>query len=320
LHGHYAPSCNFHAKPHGHGITGQANVSLTPSAREEKEKTNMKLFNPLTIIFLLISSMSIYSKEYKIGDTLKDAVQNIQIADLYSTEDLGLWLENKISIYKNNDGNLVLFSMNYYPFGIITKSGNENVFLLDFNGDSVLDCQPEMLFVPPWVIDLNSKGGDSGDIIRKLYVEKLLAYSGNTTPSESPHMIKFAQELVKIAQNNNLDDRIYIYFDYLHDLLYKRKEYLIDKACLANIEAITGKTNEARSVWLIQAIELAYKDNDIDLCRKYDQEIVKINNKFVPGLYYQYLLEKNEENKNKYKKQLVENFKDHWLVQDRFYQ
>jgi hypothetical protein len=272
----------------------------------------------LVILLLLISS-NLYAVDFKIGDSLKGLTKNIKSTDLISNEDLGLWPENKVTVYKIKDGNLLLFSMNYYPFGVITKNNGKNVILVDFNGDSILDCQPEMLFVPPWIVDINSKGGDSGNILRKLFVEKLEAYSGNVLPSESPQMMSFAKELVEIAKDINAEDRIFLYFDFLHDILYKRKEYLIDKACLANIEEIASITKESRSVWLIQAIEVAYKEKDIELCRKYDNELVLINNSFVPGLYYQYLLENNLENKEVILKNLLTKYPNHWMIKDRFY-
>lgn len=272
-----------------------------------------------SVILLLLISANLFAVDFKIGDSLKGLSQNIQSTDLFSSEDLGLWPENQVTIYKIKDGNLLLVSMNYYPFGVITKNNGDNIILLDFNGDSILDCQPEMLFVPPWIVDLNSKGGDSGNILRSLFEEKLAAYNGNVLPGESPQMISFAIKLVAIAKDINAEDRIYVYFDFLHDVLYKRKEYLIDKACLANIETIASTTKEARSVWLIQAIELAYKDDDIELCKKYDNELVLINNSFVPGLYYQYLLENNLENKEAFRKILLTNYSDHWMIQERFY-
>lgn len=271
------------------------------------------------IILLLLISANIISEEIKIGDSLTGLTKGIQSTDLFSNEDLGLWPENQVMVYKIKGDNLLLVSMNYYPFGVITKSNGRNIFLVDFNGDSLLDCQPEMLFVPPWIVDLNSKGGDSGNVLRSLFEQKLAAYNGNVIPSESPQMMSFAKKLVEIAKDINAEDRTFLYFDFLHDVLYKRKEYLIDKACLANIEEVASKTKEARSVWLIQAIELAYKDDDVELCRKYDNELILINDSFIPGLYYQYLLENNVEKKEVIRKKLITKYSDHWIVQDRFY-
>jgi len=283
---------------------------------------NIFLMSPYVMTISDNNPIDVYTQrivDLKIGDSIKGLTKNIQSTDLFSNEDLGLWPENKVMVYKIKDGNLLLFSMNYYPFGVITKNNGENIFLVDFNGDSILDCQPEMLFVPPWIVDLNSKGGDSGNVLRSLFKEKLAAYNGNVIPSESPEMMIFAKRLVEIAKDINAEDRIFLYFDFLHDVLYKRKEYLIDKACLANIEAIASKTKEARSVWLIQAIELAYKDDDIELCRKYNNELILINNSFVPGLYYQYLLENNLEKKEVIRKNLLSKYSNHWMIQDRFY-
>ncbi len=208
--------------------------------------------------------------------------------------------------------------MNRYPFGVITKHAGKSFFLLDYNGDSVLDCKPELLFVPPWVVDLSSEGMVDGNSFLKIYKEKKMAFGGNDKPVESNYMKNYINAIISSSKDISSKDRIYFYFDYLYDLLYSRKEYSIAKACLLNIEMVVKDDADTRCVWLIAAIEDLYKANELDSCKECVAELVGIDNSFVPGLYYQYLLESDIENRNKLKSNLMSKYSNHWMIIDKF--
>jgi hypothetical protein len=269
-------------------------------------------------IGILTFASGLWATDWKIGSSLKGATDGLTSADLFSREKLGFWPEDEISLYSLADGSKLIISANYFPIGVVTKVNGKNVFLLDYNGDSILDYSPEYLFVPPWVVDNTSKGTDHGEKILELYEKKFDSYNGNELPSDSQEMKDVGKNLVGAAKDSNAPDRIYIYFDYLYELSYSRKDFEIAEIDLLNIEKITSTTTKSRSAWLIEAIERSYKVNDLGKTKKYDDELVKISPEFVPGLYYQYVLETDMSSKQQMKTSLLKRYKDHWMIRDRF--
>lgn len=257
------------------------------------------------------------AEEFKIGDSLKGIIKKIDTTAFMGVTEDGFWSEDKISIYTYGSG-AILVSMNYYPFGLITQKDGKNIFLIDFDGDSCLDCESEFLFVPTWVIALNSTGTKDGNTFIDFLSAKFRAFKGSSEPESSPYMLSCAEKIVASACDVQADDRFLLYADFLYDILYKRKEYGLAANCLALTEKAASQTSEGRCTWLIQAAERAYKAGDTALCKTYVKELVSIDNTFVPGLYYEYLLENNPQKREKLRKRLLFEYSGHWMIKDRF--
>jgi hypothetical protein len=110
------------------------------------------------ILFFAYGSISIsaFAQEMGLGSSIKGLASLITNETVVRKTNLGLWIENEIYLYKISDTILLLLSCNYYPFGILIK-GTDSKFLINVDGDSILDNEIKYLFVPHWVILLNSK-------------------------------------------------------------------------------------------------------------------------------------------------------------------
>ncbi|WP_428769430.1 hypothetical protein V1L52_10425 [Treponema sp. HNW] len=276
--------------------------------------TIRRFFVPL---FFLLLPLIVFAEAFEIGDSLKGITKKIDTAAFMGTAEDGFWPEDRVSIYKYGNG-AVLVSMNYYPFGLITQKDGKNIFLLDFDGDSFLDCESEFLFVPPWVVALNSTGTKDGNTFIDFLSAKFRAFNGSSEPESSPQMLSCAEKLTAAARDVQADDRFLLYADFLYGLLYTRKEYGLAANCLALTEKTASLTAESRCTWLIQALETAYKAEDTALCKTYVQELVSTGSTFAPGLYYEYLLEDNPERREKLRKKLLSEYSEHWMIKDRF--
>jgi len=264
------------------------------------------------LIYFLLASHFMYTQEITVGMTLKTLTQNINENDLTNKTDLGLWLENEIYIYKIDGEDRLLVSMNYYPFGVITHKDGKSYFLIDFDGDSILDREIEYLYVPPWVIRNFSNGGNTGDTIKNMLKLSTSAFQGNDLPYENEAMKTRTKELVLAAKDRGYDDRPYIYYEYLYNYLYKKRELDSAYECLETLYISLNK--EMDSTLLIYMVELANKRGQLDEARQINNLLITNFPNFIPGIVYQYILEENITIKNEYRNSLLEKNSNHWLV------
>ena len=122
-------------------------------------------------------------------------------------------------------------------------------------------------------------------------------------------------KLIEIAENTNAEDRVYVYYDYLYNYLYSRKEYESAYYCLQNLfQSMNSPQNETI---LIYMVELAYRNGQLEESRGLDNILIEYFPDFIPGLVYQYILEENQEVRGNYKRALLERYSNHWMVKEK---
>ncbi len=269
------------------------------------------LFN----IVLYFVSLQVYTIEISIGDSLKDIIGNINEDDYLGMDNLGLWPENEYHVYNIEDDNRIFLSMNFYPFGVLVEKNDTHVFLIDFDGDSYLDFEANYLYIPPWVISLNSNGSHSGNFMLEYLDLTSKAFQSDELPQDSDDMKIRTTKLIEIADNRNAEDRVYVYYDYLYNYLYSRKEYETAYYCLQNLfQSMNSPQNETI---LIYMVELAYRNGQLNESRGLNNILIEYFPDFIPGLVYQYILEEDQELKEKYKMVLLEEHANHWMVKEK---
>ena len=136
------------------------------------------------IITICFVSLNAYTIEISVGDSLKEIIGNINEDDYLGMDNLGIWPENEYHVYNIADDNRIFLSMNFYPFGVLVEKNDKHIFLIDFDGDSYLDFETNYLYIPPWVISLNSNGSHSGDFMLEYLDLTSKAFQSDELPQD----------------------------------------------------------------------------------------------------------------------------------------
>jgi hypothetical protein len=268
-------------------------------------------------LFLIIAS-SLNSQEIEIGSSLKGLTNLITNETKVEKTSLGLWIENEIYFYELSQNTKLMISCNYYPFGILIENETP-YFLIDIDGDSILDYQMNRLFVPHWVVSLNSKEKNNEDNINSIFEMYYQAYQNNESLRDSELIINGAREIINAGQNISYQNRDVLYIFYLYDIFYSRAEYQL---CLRFLSYLDNEINSrfrkgTHVVIFIYLVETLYKLNRFEDANEINDMLLGEYPNCIPGLVYQYLLEQNLGVRDELKIKLLGNFGDHWLVKDK---
>jgi hypothetical protein len=259
------------------------------------------------------------SQEIKLGSSLKSLTNLITNETKIEKTNLGLWVENEIYIYELSLNLKILISDNYYPFGVLINESNNSYFLIDIDGDSVLDNQVTYLYVPHWVIALNSAEKNNNSNIISIFDMYYRAYQNNNHIKNSELILDGAREIIKAGQDIFYTNRDILYLFYIYDRLYISKEYQLCLKYLSYLDnEIHSRFKERTHVIIfIYLVETLYK------LKRY-KDAAEINNILlgnypgcIPGLVYQVLLESDLDKRSELKSNLINTYGDHWLVKEK---
>ena len=192
--------------------------------------------NKKTFLFLfaIITTQLLFSQDIKMGSSLRGLTSLITHETRMRITDLRLWAENEIYEYEISSEVLLLISNNYYPFGVLVRD-DEPYFLMDIDGDSILDTQTIRLFVPHWVISLNSKEKNNNTNITNIFDLWYTSFQNNESPRNSELVLSLGMEIVQAGNNLSYPNRDILYIHYLYDYLYTLGEYQL---CLRYLELL----------------------------------------------------------------------------------
>ncbi|MDC7239968.1 MAG: hypothetical protein PQJ50_06370 [Spirochaetales bacterium] len=266
----------------------------------------------LGLMILLVTPL--ISLEVDLGDSLQPLMSSLTAEDFLGKDNLGLWLENEYYVYQLENLRIIL-SMNYYPFAVLTQKGEQNVFLVDYDGDSLFDITSQYLFIPPWVVNHYSTGENTKDQISEYLDNSSIAFQSDEAPGESETMLSNGRMLVETAADRDAEDRIFFYYEYLYNYLYSRKEYETAYYCLEDLFTALG--SEINTTLLIYMVELAYRMNQMEQAKQINTMLLQNYPDFIPGQVYSYLLSEDSEEKENIKNILLNEHQNHWMVLDK---
>jgi hypothetical protein len=251
------------------------------------------------------------------GSSLKGLTNSISNQTRFQKIDLELWIENEVYAYEISSNVLLLISKNYYPFGVFIKD-DDPYYLIDFDGDSILDTQIEILFVPYWVVSLNSKVKNNNINIKTIFDLFYKAYQNNDMKN-SELIFDGLREIIQAGQNISYPNRDILYIFYLYDNLYSRKEY---ELCLKYLELldkmmISRFGGNTHSIILIYLVETLYKLGNYQKATEVNNMLMKLHPECITSMVYQVLLETNPNKKNNMREILLRNHSEHWLVKEK---
>jgi len=273
----------------------------------------------ILIVILLFNSQLLISQDLEIGSSIGELPNSITSETRFRKIDLGLWLENEIYQYEITSKLHLLVSQNYYPFGVLILN-EEPYFLIDIDGDSIFDIKTDKLFVPHWIVSLNSKVKTDRTNIENIFNMYYIAYQNNESILTSESIINATKEIVFAGKDLLYPNRDILYILYLYNNFYISKEYQL---CLKYLEILdktmTSSTNKnTQAILLIYHVETLYKLNEFQKALDINNTLLKLFPEFIPGKVYQVLLEQDPEKRNKLMDELLRKYSEHWLIKEKF--
>jgi hypothetical protein len=231
---------------------------------------------------------------------------------------IGVFVEEEVYSYEISPKYSLLMSTNYYSFGIFVKE-NTPYYLLDVDGDSILDYQSKYLHVPYWVVSRNSKEKDTSINIAGYFDLWYTIFQNNESPSKSDLLKNITREYNLAGYNLSYINRDLIYLHYLYNNLFYTEEYLLCLIYLAVLE------NEIRSrfdrgphiIIVINVVQSYYRLPHLENAVESNNMILEKFPDCIFGMVYQVLLETNIVERNRLRELLLRNYSEHWLVKDQ---
>ena len=278
-----------------------------------------KLYKKALCFYVLILSFNTIScQEIKLGSSIKGLTGNITNKTKMEIIDLEIWIENEVYSYDISPKYSLLISANYFPFGVLIKE-DAPYFLIDIDGDSVLDIQTTHLHVPHWVVSLNSKEKNNNKNIINLFDSWYALFQNNVSPTNSELALNLGREYVQAGNNLSYANRDLIYLHQLYDELYTSGEYQLGLKYLNILdnEMISRFRNGTHVIIMIYIVESLYKLNEYEKAKTMNTILLEYVPDCIPGMVYQVLLETNIIERNRLREILLRNYSDHWLVKNK---
>jgi hypothetical protein len=140
------------------------------------------------------------AQELTTGMSLRELAKQVSNSTKWATVDLGVWIENDIYMYEVTPKYTLLVSNRVYAFGVLVKDVNP-YYLIDIDGDSVLDVQTNFLHVPYWVVTTNSIEDGRNENIMFLFDYWYQVFQDNESPRNSDLVKNLAMEYYRAANN-----------------------------------------------------------------------------------------------------------------------
>jgi hypothetical protein len=272
----------------------------------------------LYAVFSLASISVINSQELPVGpgSSVIELMQLITNETRVEATNLGSWAEDEIYIYRLSEDLSLLISLNQYPFGVLVN-GDTPYILLDINGDLVLDTQTDYLYVPYWVVEINSteRNGDSGEAV-SVFNMYFKAFQNEELIGNLEFSAGASNEMIKASQDVSYPNRDLLYIHHLYLFLYSIGDYASCFRYLTLLDReLTSRFGvDSHPIVFLYIVECTYKMNQHIMARDMNNMLLTLFPDFIPGLVYQVLLEPDAGKKDDLKSNLLQNHGGHWLV------
>jgi tetratricopeptide (TPR) repeat protein len=259
-----------------------------------------------------------FTQELTTGMSINELGSHASYSTKWLTTDLGVWIENKIYLCEVTPKYTLLYSNYFFQFGVLVNDANP-YFLIDTDGDSVLDLQTNFLHVPYWVVALSSYEKGRNENVMFFFDYWYQIFQNNESPRNSDLARSLAIEYIQAANDTEYMNRDLIYLHQLYDQLYAAKEYDLALRYLAILD------DETQSIYgigthiiiLIYTVESLYKLHEYDSAARANNKMLQYFPDCIVGLVYQVLLETDAVERNRLKEALLSEHGDHWLVREK---
>lgn len=280
----------------------------------------------LRVILLILCSMNFVNAQTpQRGDNIYNVFSKFDSTHLRTAFKVSNWVEGKIvfaqaSGWENSDPEFLFLRSQKLDFFAVQHIKQPEYFLIDTDGDSVLDTQSNDLWLPFWVVKKNSiiskKDKSIIKLLDKTYELTLQADDGAMDES-------LARKYEQYRTDSSLANRHIAYlFDSYQVLLmsaYEKQQQAPAELC---IPIMYNLANECVNLFgVVPAIVCIYQGEAllgadmVDEARKHFKMSLQFYPKSVPLQVYDYRLEQDPNEKQRKFIKLKKDHPNHWMVQ-----
>lgn len=282
-----------------------------------KNKVTMSVF-----VLLLLSCSSLFALEtdqVKMGDNIREyySKNKKEYTLITNRVKLNLWIDSEIVIYKSKNKKvskpqIIVYGLDI-PIGIILEQNPEK-YVLDMDGDGILDFENDKAILPYWVINpVESKVKDEGapELLDKL----LEVFNSEEGATESNQAFLDVQKIFESAGSNvNYPDRDLIYRVIFYSLYINNLPSLCLRDIIETNKIYGLRYGDLHPMLLQYLCESEIRNSRMEETRHYLDYLLNLTPNFVPALVIQYKIETNIDNKNEMLATLKKEHGNHWMV------
>jgi hypothetical protein len=258
------------------------------------------------------------TQELAVGMSLNELGRQVSGNTKWWMVDLGVWDDNKVILFDVTPKYTFLASSSLYQIGVLVNDANP-YYLIDIDGDSILDVKTNFLHVPYWVVASNSIKDGNNENAMFLFDYWYQTFQNNESPRNSSLLIDLSREYFLAANNTAYINRDLIYLHQLYDQLYAEGEYDLALRYLAILDDETQSRYGMGThiIVLIYTLESLYKIQDFDRAVRTNNILLEYFPDCIVSQVYQVLLETDPVERNRLKEALLSKHGEHWLVREK---
>jgi hypothetical protein len=259
-----------------------------------------------------------FGQELTVGMSISELTKQVSNNTKWRMVDLGMWIENTMYLFEVTPKYTLLYSNALFQFGVLVNDANP-YYLIDIDGDSVLDVQTAILHAPYWIATTNSVKDGRNENVMYLFDNWYQLFQNNESPRNSNLLRSLSMEYVQAANNTAYINRDLLYLHQLYDNLFAAGEYDLALRYLAILEGETQSRYRTGThiIILIYTLESLYKLQDYDRAVMQNNILLEYFPDCIVSQVYQVLLETNAAERNRLKEALLSEHGDHWLVREK---
>ena len=274
----------------------------------------------VSFAFILLVKVSVGQSLLKVGDNIYSYLRENPVKYNKPNNKMNNWAEGTIGFYSYTKGResstpYILHSCEgKFLIGVLQGTKPNAYYLIDLDGDGVLDYKTATFVMPTWVIEANSPTHSKENNLYPLIEVMYESFNSDLGPS-NPKMIGALTTIMTFYKDTTLANRDLICMLDFYIKNVNKPEiamYAISKLEVLYEERFS-KTHPLLNLYKGETY-MNLGENDLALIEF--KKILETDKNFVPALVYLFQLEKKTELSEKNLKQLKTNYPDHWIVKN----
>ncbi|HXF49369.1 MAG TPA: hypothetical protein VNL73_08105 [Verrucomicrobiae bacterium] len=274
-----------------------------------------------TAACLLATSLALPQAPKK-GDNLYKFVRAADSIAVWYNAKVSDWIEGKGIILKHNPDMELMATLKEEFYMAHSVAGEPGEYLIDTDGDSILDTQSEVLWLPFWVVKRNSSISASDKSIIVLFdrMYDMGLQSDDGGPLDTNLVHKLRQYRTDFSLPNRHIAYLFDSYDQIIHLLNEEGKKLPSELCIRITDHLAS---ECRKLFgLVPVVVRIYQGEAllnarmIDKAREHFRFSLQEFPHSVPLRVYDCQLDANPGRREKKLKKLRQDHPNHWMVRD----
>jgi len=256
----------------------------------------------------------------KLGDNLFEFISKNPPAFKKDQIKMSEWIEGEVELFSYSESRPTDYPIVFYssitkkPFGVLQNDKkNEAIYLFDTDGDSIIDFKSGKFILPFWLIKINSNNCSSVNNIKEFLDTQYSIFQSDLGPKDTEKLLTVIKKYGSFYEDNSIENRDILSALFLFS--YNSNEPVIAINLINEAKNIYEKRfNSSHPVFLLFEGETLIKLEDFDRARIVFSKLLEENPDFIPALFYDCILSKNDQLLNEKTNYLKKNYRNHWLI------